>query len=99
MKVQHAPSPVQADFESPEIVACVTAHSTKGGTVTAKNASTASVSTALALELKKFRRSQSMLRGPTPVVVPGGNWSTAAVARPELEAFIGINARPTRRGD
>src|SRR6266567_4396619 len=71
MNVQQAPSPVQAALAAPETVASVKAHSTKGVTTQASAANTATVRTVFAIELKRFRRNQSVTRATAPSTLPG----------------------------
>src|SRR5713226_1741018 len=71
MKVQQAPSPLQADLVLPEMVASVKVHATKGGTAHTSAASTTSVRMVFAIELKRFRRNQSRTRATVPSSLPG----------------------------
>src|SRR6185295_12104818 len=70
MKVQQAPSPVQASRLSPEIVAWPIAHWKKGGRISQSSPSTRRVSNVFATELKRLRRSQSMARAGPPCGPP-----------------------------
>src|ERR1700730_12770067 len=95
MKVQQAPSPVQSALALPEIVASVTAHSTNGGTVNDSTPSTASVRAVFAIELKRFWRNQSRMRGIAPSTLPGARSSEPAPGR---GASDGIDACAPRAG-
>ena len=66
MKVQQAPSPVQADLSLPEIVASAIAQLKTGGTIRANAATTSKVRRVFEIELKRLRRSQSTMREPLP---------------------------------
>src|SRR5438309_10308229 len=66
MKVQQAPSPVQALLVAPEIVAPVIAQSMTGGGVSQAKARTIRVRSVFAGELKRLRRAQSSARPPPP---------------------------------
>ena len=66
MKVQQAPSPVQAARLSPDTVASAIAQLKNGGMTSHSNPSTSRVSTVLVTELKRFRRSQSKTRAGPP---------------------------------
>ena len=66
MKVQQAPSPVQADLSLPEIVASAIAQLKTGGTIRANAATTSKVRSVFEIELKRLRRSQSTMSEPLP---------------------------------
>src|SRR5580704_11802487 len=66
MKVQHAPSPVQAALLVPEIVASPIIQSKNGGITSQRKTSTITVSRVFESELKRLRRSQSTARPPPP---------------------------------
>src|SRR5882724_2085271 len=66
MKVQQAPSPVQASLLLPASVAFSTAQLKKGGTTSQSSASTSKVISVFESELNRLRRSQSIARAGPP---------------------------------
>ena len=66
MKVQQAPSPVQADLSLPEIVASAIAQLKTGGMIRANATTTSKVRSVFEIELKRLRRSQWTIREPLP---------------------------------
>ena len=66
MKVQQAPSPVQADLSLPEIVASAIAQLKTGGTIRTNAATTSKVRRVFEIELKRLRRSQCTMNKPPP---------------------------------
>src|SRR5580692_6851959 len=66
MKVQQAPSLVQADLSLPEIVASAIAQLKTGGMISANAATTSKVRSVFEIELKRLRRSQWAMNEPPP---------------------------------
>src|SRR5882724_1987861 len=100
MKVQQAPSPVQASLLSPATVAWVIAHSKKDGTTSHSSASTRRVSSVFATELKRLRRSQSTARaGPPCGPPPPGKAAASAGASAVMTAASAPARSSLHQGD